>query len=313
MSFRNTTLVSAALCALSITTAAQTTPLGPPATTERPVQAKAPVALTGGIARASNLIGRSVVDSSDKVVGEVKDILAFNTGRLVVLIERDSDDMLVAAPMSALKARLVAKSDKSDKADKLDKADTADKSDRSKADTKGDGIAVSDTAKVDRFVFDSTTTLASAPVVADKNRIDQAWWNAFGEHYAIKSAKKADTTQQDAVCLATLIGQDVKSPAGDVIGNVKDVAVELADGTLAYVVVSTGGVMGAGSALHGVRIDALRQDADRKFVTLQSDKATLERMTGINIDRLPARANLEVGAAMPADSDREVTAGSTPR
>jgi sporulation protein YlmC with PRC-barrel domain len=250
-----------------------------------------------------------VVDGSDKAVGQVKDIIAFDTGRLVVLIERASDDMLVAAPMSTLKARLTEKSDKADKSDTTDKPDKAD---RSKVDTKGDGMAAMETAKVDRFVFDSTTTLATAPVVADRNKIDQAWWTAFGEHYALKAAGKADTTQKNAVCLAALIGQDVKSAAGEVIGDVKDVAVDLADGTAAYVVISTGGVMGAGSALHGVRIDALRQDADHKFVTLQSDKATLERMTGINIDRLPTRGSFEVGAAVPTSTDRDAPAHSTP-
>jgi sporulation protein YlmC with PRC-barrel domain len=295
MSFRNTALVSAALCALTISAAAQTSPASQPVKPDRPADPRAAVAQPGGIARASNLIGRSVVDGSDKSVGEIKDILACDTGHLVALIARASDEKLVAAPMSALKARLEAKTD------------------RAKEDTNGDGMVVTDTAKVDRFVFDSTTTLATAPVVADRNRIDQAWWTAFGEHYALEPMDKAGTARHETVCLAALIGQDVKSAAGDVIGDVKDVAVDLADGTVAYVVISTGGVMGVGSALHGVRIDSLRPDAERKFLTLQTDKATLERMTGINIDRLPARPSFEVGAAAPASADRDEKGRSTPR
>jgi sporulation protein YlmC with PRC-barrel domain len=282
MSLLNSTLLGAAFCALASSAAAQSTPPAKPATPGAVAEQ------SRGIARASDLIGRNVVDRTDQVLGEVKDFIACDTGELVALIEREGDGKLVGAPMSALLPRL---------------------------DHKGDTAAQA-TVKVDRFVTDAGARLANAPVVADRDQIDSAWWTAFVGHYGITRTDPANPDKPEAatgmnpacrpgaVCIETLIGQDVKSAAGEDIGDVKDVAVDLANGKVAYIVISTGRMLGMQSTLHGVPSGALVPDTERRFVTLQTDKATLERTTGIDIDRLPARPNFEVSATVPASADR---------
>lgn len=284
MSRLNSSLLGAALCALASSAAAQSTP---PVYPERAATSGVAAAQTRGIARASDLIGRNVVNSADQVIGKVKDFIACESGELVALIERKVDGKLVGAPMSTLLPRLDGQSDV--------------------------GAA---TVKVDRFVTTAEAKLANAPVVADRGRIDPEWWTAFGGHYGLTCVDQADPDKPKAatgmnpagragaVCIGTLIGQDVKSAAGEDIGDVNDVAVDLADGRVAYIVISTGGMLGMRSTLHGVRSGSLVPDTERTFVTLQTDKATLERTTGIDIDSLPARPNFEVGAIAPASVDR---------
>ena len=291
MSLRNTTLIGAALCALASSVAAQS---GGP---DRPAAPSAAVVNPAGIARASVLMGKHVVDAAGKTVGEVKDFIACDSGELVVLIERVSDDKLVGAPMSVLTPRVGAKAD------------------RTAADAKADAT-LTDTANVENFTISAGSKLATAPVVADRDQIDPAWWNDFMVHYGMQQLDKSEPAgskaargmmpagHAGAVCIATLIGQDVKSAAGEDLGDVKDVAVSLADGKVAYVVISTGGVLGMNTTLHGVGFASLVPDTERKFVTLQTDTATLARTTGINIDKLPTRPNFEVAATAPSKTDR---------
>jgi len=282
MVLRNTLLLGAALGALGTSAAAQSAEPSQPARSAPVAAPNAPTVHPGGIARASALIGCKVVDGTDNAAGEIKDFIACSTGDLVVLIERRSDGKLVAVPLSALDARF----------------DGTDKR------------VAGDTIKVDTFAIASGFGLADAPLVADRTRLDPAWWTAFGEHYGRKTMVEAgaatvpDPKVRDAVCLAAYIGQSVKAIAGEELGTVKDAAVDLSNGKLSYVVITTGGTMGMGTTLHGVRIDALQPDATRKFVTLNTDKATLERTTGIDIDKLPAKPSLEVSMATPGGVGR---------
>jgi hypothetical protein len=152
MSLLNSVLLGAALAALTCAAAAQSAqpvPPAPPVKPEQTAAARVPAVHPAGIARASNLIGSKVVDSTDTSVGEIKDLIACDNGDLIALIERGSDRLLVAAPLSTLSPRLATGSD----------------------------VVAANTAKVDRFVIMGGKGLAGAPVVTDRNRIDQAWCN----------------------------------------------------------------------------------------------------------------------------------------
>jgi hypothetical protein len=290
MILRHTLLLGAALGTLGHLAAAQSAAASSPAR-PAPVEApRAPAVHPGGIARASALIGCKVVDGTDNAAGEIRDFIACNTGDLVVLVERRGDAKLVAVPLSALDARF----DGSDKR------------------------TVGDTIKVDTFAIGAGFGLADAPQVADRTQLDPAWWTAFGEHFGRTTMAQAgaatvhDPAVRDAVCLGTYTGQAVRTVAGENLGSVKDVAVDLANGKLAYVVISIGGTMGMGATLHGVRIDSLQPDAMHTFVTLNTDKATLDRTTGIDIDKLPAKPSFEVSMAAPGGAGRSEPA-SPPR
>ena len=271
MSLRNTTLLGVALCALTSAAAAQSTQ---PAKAEQAAAPRTPAVHPAGIARASDLIGRNVVDGADKSFGEIKDLIVCSTGDVVALIQRTADQQFVAAPLSALSPRLASKAD----------------------------VIASDTAKVDLFVIVADTKIASAPIVHDRNNLDAAWWTSYGEAYGSKPAMAP--TAHGPTCVAALLGQDVKTTGGEAIGDVKDIAVDLGNSRIGYVVISMGGTLGMGTTLHCVSFAGLQPNVERKFCTLATDKATLEKTASVDIDKLPTHPNLEVGAAMPASADR---------
>jgi sporulation protein YlmC with PRC-barrel domain len=270
MSLRNTTLLGAALCALTSAAAAQSTP---PAKAEQTAAPRTPAVHPVGVARASDLIGKNVVDATDKPFGEIKDLIVCASGDVVVLIQRTSDQQFIAAPLGVLSPRLDRK-------------------------TEVDAAA---TVKLDRFAIVADTKIAAAPVVQDRNHLDAAWWTAYGEAYGIKPVTP---TAHNPICISALLGQDVKTAGGEAIGDVKDVAVDLAVSRIAYAVISMGGTLGIGTTLHCVAFGTLEPNAERKFCTLPTDKATLERTASVDIDKLPAHPSLEVGAATPTSADR---------
>ncbi len=63
-----------------------------------------------------------------------------------------------------------------------------------------------------------------------------------------------------------LAGQAVRGIRGESLGNVKDFIIDSRSGKIEYVVVSSGGVLGAGDQLHAVPIAALKRGADKTFL-----------------------------------------------
>jgi sporulation protein YlmC with PRC-barrel domain len=74
-----------------------------------------------------------------------------------------------------------------------------------------------------------------------------------------------------------LLGKDVKDPAGQKLGDLKDLVVDAQSGRVIYGVVSAGGVLGVGDKLHPVPFTALNCAEGAKDLTLAIDKAKLEQ------------------------------------
>jgi sporulation protein YlmC with PRC-barrel domain len=86
---------------------------------------------------------------------------------------------------------------------------------------------------------------------------------------------------------STMEGTDVKSPAGEDLGDIKDLMIDLTTGRVAYAVVSFGGLLGIGSKLFAVPLQALKQDAVNKCFTLDTTKEALEQAHGFDNDSWP--------------------------
>jgi len=276
-------LPAVALGLLTGLASAQDKPHKPEGTTSAPPPAmkSAPAAS----ARGSQLVDLDVLDSAGKKLGEVKDLLAQDSGDLTAVIERDGGG-LACVPLSALAPKTRAQ----------EPAKDAEK-----------GAA---TADVESFTYTGDATrLASAEVIADPAAVDAAALERCRAHFA-KSAgsepasKPAEPKDKSAavatggkpVCVKKLLGTDVKDSLGEDIGDVKDVAVDLGRGQLAYVVVSTGGVMGMGDKLHGIAMSRLVRASDGKSVSLPLSKDALKALKGFDIDHLPTSPDLSVSA-----------------
>ncbi len=86
---------------------------------------------------------------------------------------------------------------------------------------------------------------------------------------------------------STMEGTSVKSPAGDSLGDIKDLMVDLTTGKVAYAVVSFGGLLGIGNKLFAVPLQALKQDAADKSFILDATKDALENAHGFDKDHWP--------------------------
>ncbi len=96
----------------------------------------------------------------------------------------------------------------------------------------------------------------------------------------------------------TLIGEDVRNSAGDDLGDIKEIMLDMKSGRIAYAVLSFGGVMGIGSKLFAVPWNALRLDTDEKCFRLDVDSEALDDAPGFDADSWPSMADQSWGRAV---------------
>lgn len=89
----------------------------------------------------------------------------------------------------------------------------------------------------------------------------------------------------------TLLGNDVCNSAGEDLGDIKELMIDMHSGEVAYAVLSYGGVMGLGDKLFAVPWAALKLDTVNKRFTLDVPKERLERASGFDKDNWPVMAD----------------------
>lgn len=89
----------------------------------------------------------------------------------------------------------------------------------------------------------------------------------------------------------TLLGNDVYNPAGDDLGDIKEILLNVHTGRIAYAVLSFGGFLGVGDKLFAVPWDALKLDTVNKRFTLDVAKERLEEAPGFDKDHWPDMAD----------------------
>lgn len=93
----------------------------------------------------------------------------------------------------------------------------------------------------------------------------------------------------------TLKGDAVKNPAGDDLGKIEEIMLDLSSGRVAYAVLSFGGFLGIGNKLFAIPWQALSVDEDAKEFILDIDKQRLENAPGFDKDNWPDMADREFG------------------
>ena len=96
----------------------------------------------------------------------------------------------------------------------------------------------------------------------------------------------------------TLEGDNVKNSAGEDLGKVDEIMIDIPSGRVAYAVLSFGGILGMGSKLFAVPWNALTLDEDEHCFILDVDKQTLESAPGFDKDNWPDMADPEWGAQL---------------
>ena len=109
--------------------------------------------------------------------------------------------------------------------------------------------------------------------------------------------KKTDPDRKFRSVLAasTLAGDSVRNAAGEDLGNIDEIMIDIPSGRIAYAVLSFGGFLGMGNKLFAVPWSALKVDEDEKCFILNVDKRTIEQAPGFDKDNWPDMSNTSFG------------------
>jgi sporulation protein YlmC with PRC-barrel domain len=101
----------------------------------------------------------------------------------------------------------------------------------------------------------------------------------------------SDKRLRRVMAASSLAGDRVKNAAGEDLGKVKELMIDVPSGKIAYAVLSFGGMLGMGDKLFAVPFAAFTLDEDEKEFILNADKSTLESATGFDKDNWPDMAD----------------------
>ena len=95
---------------------------------------------------------------------------------------------------------------------------------------------------------------------------------------------------------STIEGDSVRNAAGENLGKVDEIMIDIPSGRIAYAVLSFGGVLGMGNKLFAIPWSAVTVDEDEKCLILNVDKRTLESAPGFDKDNWPDMSNTSWGS-----------------
>ena len=105
--------------------------------------------------------------------------------------------------------------------------------------------------------------------------------------HAQETIDATSTRTRRLVSADTMTGDSVRNLAGDDLGKVQDIMLDVDDGSIAYAVLSFGGFLGMGEKLFAVPWKALVLVQDEEHFLLDVDKEVLEDAPGFDKDNWP--------------------------
>jgi sporulation protein YlmC with PRC-barrel domain len=249
-------------------------------------------------ARASKIIGTQIVDASGKDVWEIENLTVAPNGEVVALVKRH-DDQILGIPLSYLDPRMV----KSD----LPEAKAKDELAR---------VVSGETPDIKRFALRRERSwFEAAPTFTNMKAIDAGGLIRSTEYFAAHGspnthAKGSDAAPVEAgktvlvqpVLFKALMGEDIETQDGVVLGDIKDIAINLGSHHVAYAIISAGGMMGMGAELHAVPFEDLVRTGER--ITVAMTKDSLAALPVLDLGRLTA------GPVAVADEPRSTSTGT---
>lgn len=87
---------------------------------------------------------------------------------------------------------------------------------------------------------------------------------------------------------SSIIGTGVVNPAGDSLGDIKEIVIDPRTGRVAYSVVSFGGFLGMGEKLFAIPFSAFSYNAEKNDYVLDVSKERLKAAPGFDADNWPS-------------------------
>lgn len=103
------------------------------------------------------------------------------------------------------------------------------------------------------------------------------------------------TTRSSVLSATTLIGDRVMNRAGENLGKIEELMIDLERGRVAYAVLSFGGFLGMGDKLFAIPFQALRLNKDENSFRLDVDKEKLKNAPGFDKNNWPSTADRSWG------------------
>ena len=92
---------------------------------------------------------------------------------------------------------------------------------------------------------------------------------------------------------STLTGDAVRNAAGEDLGEIEDIMIDIDTGRIAYAVLSFGGILGMGGKLFAIPWEALQISKEEHKFILNVSKDMLERAPGFDKDNWPDTSDPE--------------------
>lgn len=114
--------------------------------------------------------------------------------------------------------------------------------------------------------------------------------------------KKTDPDKKfrSVLSASTLAGDSVRNAAGEDLGTIDEIMIDIPSGRVAYAVLSFGGFLGMGDKLFAVPWNALKVDEDEKCFVLNLDRRTIEEAPGFDKDNWPDMGDNSWGSQISA-------------
>jgi len=105
--------------------------------------------------------------------------------------------------------------------------------------------------------------------------------------YNTTNASRAGLGTGPVLASSTLNGENVRNASGEDLGEIKDLMIDTASGTIQYAVLSFGGWLGMGNKLFAVPWNAMRLDTENHCLVLDVTKERLKDAPGFDQDNWP--------------------------
>jgi sporulation protein YlmC with PRC-barrel domain len=104
-----------------------------------------------------------------------------------------------------------------------------------------------------------------------------------------------DKRFRSVLSASTLTGDSVRNAAGEDLGKIDEIMIDIPTGRVAYAVLSFGGFLGMGDKLFAVPWSALKVDEDKKCFILAVDRGTIEAAPGFDKNHWPDMSDITWG------------------
>ncbi|MBL8828018.1 MAG: PRC-barrel domain-containing protein [Planctomycetaceae bacterium] len=134
-----------------------------------------------------------------------------------------------------------------------------------------------------------------------------------------RDANNAAATNAMVARASQLVGMNVRNDRGESLGSVDDAVIDLERGSIRYVAISYGGILGFGDKLFAVPYEALSavrdQNSDKYHIVVRADKESLKQTPGFDKAHWPDFADTnwarDIDRHYRRDSSRRATATTT--